>query len=198
MAAVGTNAITASDVEREYRLELLLEGKSPMNAAPGAAVLDQVRSRIIDRTLLEAEARNSGIPVAPDGQAVDQRLDKVRARFPSPEAFGAALQEAGLSEEKLRQILANEEQILQLIDQRLRPEATVDSSEVEAYYHNTFLPELSRQSQAQPPPLSEVQDRIREILTQQKMDSLLERWLKRQRLNRNVRIYGSAMAENKP
>ena len=198
VAAVGTNAITASDVEREYRLELFLDGKLPQAAAPDAATLDQVRNRLIDRTLLENEARRSAVQVAPDDPEVDQRLAEVRRKFPSPDAFEAGLKEAGLSEEDLRRVLATEEQILQLIDQRLRPEAMVEPSEVEAYYRSTFLPELSRQGQTHAPPLNEVEDRIREILTQQKMDVLLERWLKRQRLNRDVRIYGSALTENKP
>ena len=198
VAAVGTDAITASDVESEYRLELFLDGKPARGSAPDAATLDRVRERIIDRTVLEGEARSTGIQAAPDDPAVDQRLAEVRNKFPSPDAFEASLTEAGLSEEDLRRTLATEEQILQLIDQRLRPEAMVESSEIEAYYRDTFLPELSRQGQTQLPPLSEVQDRIREILTQQKIDALLERWLKRLRLNRNVRIYGSAVVENKP
>ncbi|HEY6291974.1 MAG TPA: SurA N-terminal domain-containing protein [Terriglobia bacterium] len=200
VAAVGAAAITASDVDKEYRLELFLDGKVPNATAQDAdaATLDQVRGRIIDRTLLEEEAQTSGIKVAPDDPAVDQRLAELRSKFPSPGAFEAGLQALGMREEDLRQVLATEEQILRLIDQRLRPEATVESSEIEAYYRDKFLPELSRQGQTQPPPLSEVEDRIREILTQQKIDVLLGQWVSRLRLNRDVRIYGSALAEYKP
>ncbi len=191
VAAVGNTAVTASDVEREYRLELFLDGKEPENDADDAT-LKQVRQRLIDRILLEDEERADAIEVSPDDPAVAARWAGLQKRFPSAEAFAGALKKLGMSEGALKEVLAEEEGILRLIDQRLRPQAVVEPSDIEAYYHRTFVPSLEQKGNQQPPPLSDVESRIREILVQQKIDSLLDEWLKGLRNRGDVRVFGSA------
>jgi hypothetical protein len=198
VAAVGNVAITASDVENEYRLETFLEGKTPGQSDSGAATLNEVRQRMIDHILLEEEGRNDGIKVLPDDPAVAARWSELQKKFPSPEAFGSALKELAMSEGALRQVLAGQEEILRLIDQRLRPQVIVDPSAIEAYYRGTLLPSLAREGNQQPPPPGEVEGRIREILVQQKIDSLLEDWLKRLRTRGDVRVFGSAEVSGAP
>jgi hypothetical protein len=197
VASVGNTAITSSDVENELRLEIFLDGKPLADADPDTATLNDVRDRLIDRVLLEEEARASEIKVAPDDPAVDQRLDEIRKNFPNPAAYQAGLKALPMTEAGLRQNLAVQQTVLQLIDQRLRPEATVEPSEIEAYYRNTLAPELARQRQPAPP-LAEVTHRIREILVQQKISGLLEDWLRRLRAVRDVKTYGSTEAEGIP
>lgn len=197
VGAVGNVAITASDVEDEYRLELFLDGKEP-DADPGAAVLNQVRQRMIDRILLEDEARTDSIKVSPDDPAVTARWNDLQKKFSNAEAFAVELKKLGMSEVALKSVLAEEEGILRLIDQRLRPEAVVEPSEIEAYYHNTLVPSLARQGSQQAPPLSDVESRIREILVQQKIDGLLDAWLKRLRNRGDVRVFGSAEPGGSP
>jgi len=126
---------------------------------------------------------------------VDQRLEEVRKKFSSPAAYGAGLQALGLSEDGLRRILAAQEQILRLIDERWRPLATVEAAEVESYYRDTLVPDLARQGGQQAPPLAEVESRIREILVQKKIDALLDEWLKQARTERGARVFGSAGVE---
>ena len=195
VASVGNTAITSSDVENEFRLELFLDGKPVADADPDMATLSQVRERLIDRVLLDDEARASEIAVAPDDPAVDQRLDEARKKFPNLAAYQNGLKALGMTEAGLRQDLAEQQTILQLIDRRLRPEATVDAAEIEAYYRNTLVPDLARRQQPAPP-LAEVTDRIREVLVQQKISGLLEDWLKRLRAARDVRTYGSPETED--
>jgi len=197
VASVGNTAITSSDVENELRLELFLEGKSLTDADPDTATLDEVRDRLIDRVLLDEEARAGEIKVTPDNPAVDQRLDEIRKKFPNLAAYQAGLKALPMTEAGLRRNLAEQQTILQLVDQRLRPEATVEPSEIEAYYRKTLAPELARQGEPAPP-LAEVRDRIREILVQQKIGGLLEDWLKRLRAAREVKTYGSPEAQDIP
>ena len=198
VAAVGTQALTASDVQSEYRLELFLDGRTPSGAAPDAATLDQVRERLIERRLLEREVAVEGVTVPPDDGAVAQRLEEARAKFGSEGAFQAALQQLGLNENGLREVLAKQEAILRTIDLRFRPLAAVDAAEIEAYYRDTLLPGLARQGTQQPPALAEVESRIREILVQKKIDDLLADWLKRTRVERDVRLFGGAGLEQTP
>jgi peptidyl-prolyl cis-trans isomerase SurA len=197
VAAVGNTAITATDVESEYRLELFLDGKPVEALDPDVETLNLVRERMIDRVLLDEEARASDIKLAADDKAVDQRLDEIRQKFPSAARYRDELNALDITEANLRQDLADQEAILQLIDQRLRPEATVEPADIEGYYRNTLVPEVTKQGE-RPPPLAEVTDRIREILVQQKINGLLEDWLKRLRAARDVKTYGSAEAQDLP
>jgi peptidyl-prolyl cis-trans isomerase SurA len=192
---VGSQAITASDVLREYRLELLLSGSQPAGAAPDVKTLNQVRERLIDRILLDRQLAMTGIQVGRDDAAVGKRFDEVRSKFPNSDVWRAALASLALSEDDLRSILAHQEAILRMIDQRWRPLAAVDSTEIETYYSQTFLPELAKQGEKQPPPLADVEGRIRELLVQKKIDELLNDWLTRTRSERNVHLFGSAGLE---
>jgi len=194
---VGNTAITSSDVENELQLEFFLDGKSGAGADPSTATLDQVRDRLIDRVLLGEEARAGEIRVSTDDPAVEQRLDDVRKKFPNLAGYESGLKALSMTEAGLRQDLAEQQTILQLVDQRLRPEATVDPSDIEAYYRSRLIAELARQGQPAPP-LAEVTDRIREILVQQKISGLLEDWLKRLRAARDVKIYGGPEPEDIP
>jgi hypothetical protein len=63
-----------------------------------------------------------------------------------------------------------------LVDARLRPNIEIDSKSVESYYNQELLPQL-RQSGAQDVPLAEVTPKIKDLLTQQKMNQLLTAWL---------------------
>jgi hypothetical protein len=197
VASVGHRAITASDVEKELRLEVFLEGKTPTSAEPGPDTLNQARGRLIDRLLLEEEVDANGIEIPVSDESVAQRLHELRAKFPDSQAFEDGLRAVGISDDDLRQLLTKQAEVLLLIDRRLRPEAVVEAPEIEAYYHSTFIPDLARQGQRQPPALSDVEDRIREILVQEKINRLLEAWLERLRAARDVNLYGSAQAEDK-
>jgi hypothetical protein len=197
VASVGHQAVTASDVEKEYRLELFLEGNPPSDAEPGLGALDQVRGRVIDRVLLEDEVQANGIQIAVGDESVVQRLHALRDKFPAAQAYEEGLNAVGISEEDLRVHFAKQAEVLLLIDRRLRPEATVETPEIEAYYRNILIPDLARQGEKQPPALDDVEDRIREILVQKKINALLEAWLERLRAARDVKLYGSAEAENK-
>jgi peptidyl-prolyl cis-trans isomerase SurA len=198
VASVGNTAITASDVEGEYRLELVLEGRNPSGAEPDAATLNRVRDRLIDRILLDEEVQADQIEVSADDPGVTDRLQALRREFPGEESFQASLRALGLDEQELREKLAQQEAILRLIDQRLRPVATVEPAAIETYYRDTLLPELDRQGQKPPPALDQVEDRIREILVQQKINQLLGEWLQTLRTRHEVRLDGSAQAESAP
>ena len=65
---------------------------------------------------------------------------------------------------------------MNFVEVRLRPNVHVQPDEVETYYKNQLLPDL-RKNGGKVVPLNEVEPRIREFLTQQRMDELLDAWL---------------------
>jgi hypothetical protein len=65
---------------------------------------------------------------------------------------------------------------MNFVEVRLRPDVHIQQDEVEAYYQHQLLPDL-RKNGGKPIPLDEVESRIRELLTQQRIDEMLEAWL---------------------
>ena len=190
VASVGSVAITRSDVEREYRLERLIEEGQAPKARPDAATFDRVLDRLIDQSLLAQEASAEGLESTTDVRSIAVgRLAGVRKRFSSAGAFDAALRSLGMDEKQLLGLLEKQERTLQMINRRLRPSASPDGTEIEAYYRETFLPEYARRGKGAPPALREVESQIREILVQKKIDDQLSSWLKELRSTHKVKLY---------
>lgn len=189
IASVGSGAITRSDVEREYRLERLIEEGRVPKTPPDAAAFDRVLNRVIDQSLLAQEASAEGLDSAGVRGIAAQRLAGVRKKFPSAGAFDSALRSLGMDEKQLLEALEKQERTLEMINQRLRPSASPDREEIEAYYRETFLPEYARRGKGAPPALREVEGQIREILVQKKIDDRLSAWLKELRSTHKVKLY---------
>ena len=88
VASVGSSAITRSDVEREYRLERLIEEGQPPKALPDAATLGRVLDRLIDQSLLAQEASAEGLESADVRNIAAGRL-AVRIKSNSAQIAGA-------------------------------------------------------------------------------------------------------------
>ncbi len=187
VASIGNLAITASDVEREYRFELFLEGKSPA-VTPDASALESACNRLIDQKLLAQESETDA-PAADSPAIQPERLEELRKNFSSPEAFRSGLRLLGMDEQHVLKRLGEREHILRTIDRRLRPAARVEASEIEAYYRDTFAPEYARRGAGPAPPLVDVDSQIREILTQKKIDQSLAAWLEELKSTHSVRMH---------
>jgi len=110
LAVVSGDLITLSDVTAARDLGL----QSADGAAdPTRAIL----SKLIDRELVLAEAERYG-PPEPTREAVDAEVLAVRARFPSAEAYQAALARSGIDEAHLRETLRQDLRIRAYEDQR--------------------------------------------------------------------------------
>jgi hypothetical protein len=188
VASIGNTALTASDVEREYRFELFLNGQ-PASAPPDLATRERVRDRLIEQRLLaeEAEAENVERTNLPAQAAAT--LAEVRQKYPSKEAWQAALRTLEMDEREVLQRLEDQALVLRIIDQRLRPAAWVERAQIEAYYQKTFGREQVEQAAGPAPALEEVENQIREILVQEKINQLLPTWLQELKASRRVRLY---------
>ncbi len=190
VASIDNVAITQSEVEAEYRIELFLEeGRLPV-APSDAATFERIRDRLIDQKLLAQEAAAEQIEPAAFRNLAKQRLGDIRKKPATEEAFQSALRSLGMNEYQLLERLEEQERTLRLIDQRMRPLVSVEHGEIETYYRETFLPEYARHNKGLAPALADVENQVREILVQKKIDQRLEAWLKELRSNHRVRVYG--------
>ena len=65
---------------------------------------------------------------------------------------------------------------IRLIDEHLTSTIQIDDKSIEDYYNQTLLPQL-RQKGAKEPSLAEVTPKIRELLTQRKLNDALKDWM---------------------
>ena len=95
LALVGGQPITLSDARAALALGLIEIG--PGSAAP---MSDGV-ARLIQRELILREVQRYA-PAAPSDAAIDERLEKIRGRFPDAAAMNRVLVANGFTEARLR------------------------------------------------------------------------------------------------
>ena len=174
VATVNGHVILQSDWDDAVHFEAFVEGKSL------GQITDQDRGRaldrLIDQELLREQAQGETPQPPPD--EVKQRVTELQSQHDctTPDAWRATLASYGLDENSLETRLAKDMATLRQVEARLRPTVQIDSQSIESYYRDEFLPKLKK-SGAQDVPLATVTAKIREILTQQKVNQLFTSWL---------------------
>lgn len=186
VATVNGHIILQSDWDDALRCQAFEDGRTleRLPAAEHKAALD----RLIDQELLREQMHSSNFQHASE-QEVAQRMEEIRRQYAdatSPEGWQAVLTRGGLTEDELKQHVSQELDLMRLVDDRLRPNVSVDSKSIESYYNQQLLPQL-RQSGAKEVPLAEVTPKIKELLTQQQMNQLLVAWLQNLRSGSEIR-----------
>ncbi|HXM64587.1 MAG TPA: SurA N-terminal domain-containing protein [Terriglobales bacterium] len=186
VATVNNHIILQSEWQDAARYEAFVAGRAldQVQAADRKAALDH----LIDQELLREQMRDSGFPHA-STEEVEKSIQEIRKRYTSADSdadWEAALKRYGLTEKELKKRVALQVDLLGLVDSRLRPNVVIDSKSIESYYNQELLPQL-RQSGAQQVPLAQVTPKIRELLTQQKMNELLVAWLQDLRSGSRIR-----------
>jgi len=186
VATVNRRIILQSDWEDALRYEAFVAGRpvDHVTAEDRKSALD----RLIDQELLREQIRPSDSQHASDEEEA-RRIQEVRKQYPgaeTEEGWRAALARYGLTEDGVKNHVAVQRDLLRLVDSRLRPTVNIDFKSIESYYNHELLPQL-RQSGATDVPLAEVAPKIKELLTQKKMNQLLISWLQSLRAGSEIR-----------
>lgn len=185
-AVVNGEPILQSDWEIALRCEAFL-AQRPLDLSPQAArpVLD----RLIDQELLQQQIRSFHLQPISQNE-VRSRLQQVRQQIPgaaSDAGWQAALQHYGINEAELSQRAAEQLAITRFVDLRLRPTVRLDRASIETYYRDKLLPELKKKGAGEVP-LAQVTRQIEEILSQERMDTMLNEWLRELRQQSEIKI----------
>jgi hypothetical protein len=184
VATVNGHAILQSDWEDAIRYEAFTNGVAIDHLSPGErkAALDH----LIDQELLREQMRSSETQKGVAEESVNRRVAELREQYArTGEAWERVLARYCLSEEELRRRISQQLLLMRQVDARLRPTIQIDSKSIESYYQQSLLPQL-RKSGAQEIPLNDVFPRIKEVLTQQKLDQLLAAWLESLRASSEI------------
>ncbi len=173
LAVVGNTPILYSDVTLAALVRLLERD---------AAENDQdFRSRLLDaRIRLEVEFRDleeSGLlfRLDLDPQAARNALI---ARGGGAEALEPELAGSGLSWPDLEELALRMAAADAYVEQRLRPRVSVSMEEIDAAYQELLVAEIATADEP-PPPIAVVQDQLRTLLVERKLNEEIERWLVR-------------------
>jgi hypothetical protein len=186
VASVNRHPILLSDWDEAVRFEAFMQQKpvSTLGQAERCAAL----LRLIDRQLLTSQMGDAGY-MQPSEERLQQDLTKLRAQLPDGKddaAWQRLLASYGLSESAVKQHLRHEVQVMNFIEVRLRPNVHVNEDEVAAYYREQLVPDLQKTG-GKILPIEEVKDRIHELLTEQRIDEVLEAWMHNLRQQAEIR-----------
>ena len=167
VARIEGDIILQSQVRELGAFQQLIEGHAESD--------DQLLSELIEQWVVQTEATASHFP-EPAQSEVDRELARLTARFASPDAYSAKLNELGLSATQVRQMLARQIYVERYLDYKFRPSVQIESADIDAYYQKELLPELAKKNQPAPG-RAEVEEQIRELLIQRGISDLTAKWL---------------------
>lgn len=182
LARVGDAIITRSEVDELGRFQQLVDGH-----AQSAAVR---LSELIEQAIVARETALADFS-APAPERVEQAYRELQARFGSPAAFARRLAELGLSDRRVRWYLQRSLLLNGFLEQRFRPEVVVTDQQIEQYYRQELVPGLQRRG-LPVPPLPQVEDQIREVLTERAINHRFAAWLEQMRAEVKVERVGEA------
>jgi SurA N-terminal domain len=186
VVTVNHKPIFRSDWDDAVCYELFMQ-RRPVTQVTEADRVNALQ-RLIDRQLLEAQMGDVH-PLQPSEDDLKNTAMKLREQLPdgnSDQSWHKLLARYNLTEELLKEHLRLEAEVMNFVEMRLRPNVHVQPEEVEVYYQRQLLPELEKVG-GKVVSFKEVEPRIRELLTQQHMDELLEAWLHNLRQQAEIR-----------
>lgn len=189
VATVNGHIILQSDWNDALRYEALLSARSvsDFNDTERREVLDH----LIDQELLAEQMKSASFQHASEQEAAAE-VAQARQLYPeakTDEGWQEVLSRFGLTEKALIAHVEQQIDLMRLVDAHLRPAVQIDSKSVEAYYRDKFVPQL-KQEGAEEIPLADVSAKIRELLTQEKVNELMVSWLQSLRSESKVSAPG--------
>ena len=187
VATVNGHIILQSDLDEALCYEALLSGRSvaQFTDEDRRAALD----RLIDQELLGEQMKSASFQHASEAEAASQiaEAQKLYPEAATTEGWRAVLARFGLTEKALIAHVEQQIDLMRLVDARLRPAVQIDSKSIEAYYREKFVPQL-KESGAGEVSLADVSGKIRELLTEQKVNELMVSWLQSLRSESKVSL----------
>jgi hypothetical protein len=180
VAAVGGRIVTASDVRAARDFGLVRADAAPDTSA--------IVRRLVDRILVLDEVERYA-PPEPDEASVTARLDAIRARFPTPEAFAAAMRVAGVDEASLRQWVRDDLRIRAYLEQRFAGVMEPSGEDLENYARQVRA-DAARDGQT--PAEDEVRRLARERAVADRREALIREWIEGLRRRASV-TYSSGL-----
>ncbi len=156
-----------------------------------------VFNRLVDQELIRQQMRGFELGTLSD-EDIQIRVREVREQLAGAakeEDWKNMLDRYGITEADVNDRIRTQLEMERFLEYRLRPLVRVDYRTITRYYREQFLPELKKKG-GKEVPLSEVSEKIREILTQQRMGEQTALWLQTLREGADIRFTNASAASS--
>ena len=191
VAVVNRQTITLGDVQREIKSQDLDQSVSDTGTNPSHGqklTEEQATQRLIEQVLIYQQIQEfPGTEVSE--QDVASQLAEMEKKAGGSEAWSRHLKNVGISLGEVRERVQWQLQVMKFIDRRFREFIVVNPAEIESYYKDQFLPDLHKRGIGEAPALSEVEEKIRDILIEKKLNVQVEEWLTSLRTNATIQVF---------
>ncbi len=188
--SVGSRVITTSELDREIRVSAFLNGTKPDFSPEGKRAAAE---RMVDQKLIRGEMENTRYP-APQPSQIEPLLAQFRQeRFKTAAEYSAALAEAGITEQDLRDALLWQRALLLFLDVRFRPGVQVGAQEIQDYFDKVVKSAARASSPGAEVNLDDYRDQIERTLAGKMVDDETARWLKDARRRTEIVYHSEAL-----
>jgi len=191
VAVVNQQIITLGDLEQEMKFQEI--GLSEMDAlqdrgAKEKQVQFDLIQRLIEQNLIRQQIQQfPGTEVSAEGIAT--QIASIRDKLGGAGRLEQTLTSLHITQEELKKRVEWQLQVMKFVDYRFRQFVIVDQKEIRDYYSGNLLPALAAKGIKERPPLPEVEEKIREILTEEKLNVQLDEWLKSLKESASIEIF---------
>jgi hypothetical protein len=182
VAAVNGVVITEGDLDLARNLNAIL---FPESTAASTSREEEIE-RQIDQELMRQELKN--FDIAEEESRVNARMQSLRDAYAPKGGLVELLRRTGMQESELLSYIRLEISILRFVDFRFRPFIGISPEEIQAYYNDRLTPQL-REAGVALPPLEQVSEKIRSILREEKINDVLDQWIKEIRRNSRIEYF---------
>ncbi len=191
VALVNGQIVLDSDVNEEHRFEAI----QPYPSSNGTqSTRARELERLVNRSLILQQARLQSQDNITDAD-VDKEIADLRKTLPACKAGDCAtdtgwshyLASQGFSVAEFKTRWMERMQVLAFIQERFGAGTSVSEGQVREFYQNTMLPQYKKAG-TKPAPFVSVEPRIREVLQQQQVSSLLRDWLQSLRAQGSITV----------
>jgi hypothetical protein len=171
-----------------------------LNGAPldfGAAAKRKTADRLVEQHLIAAEAKVNG-RASLDPEELEQTLQQVRERFPSPANYKAELERTGVTEDELKAHLARQIMTLSFLDFRFRPGIRITDDEIARYFKERVAPGLKKTPTGQQLSLDDYRSEMEEALIGERVDKAADAWLKEARARTHIEYRKDVFGDEAP
>ena len=180
--SVGDEIITEQQLLLYLRTAALLNGE-PSKESP--ADKRRAAQKLIELTLIRIEMQTNRYPLPGEAQ-VKAALEAIKKqRFGGEDAvYRKALAQSNVNEAELIDSVRWQLAILSFIEFRFRPGVQIPEEEIRDYFQYDYPKEFAGKAKAL---YNQARPEILEVLTQQRIDNLLDRWLNQTEASTKVR-----------
>ena len=177
---VDNRVITESEIFRQIRITAFMNGDKP-DFSP--ANKRNTAEKLVEQELIRREIETSRYITTPGSSK--ELYQQLRQRYKDEAAYTIALKEYGIADQDVREAFEWQATLLEFISVRFRPGIQISEAELKEYYESEIAPKLA--ASGEKISFEDAREQIEDILTQQRVDNALDRWLGQMRTQSRIR-----------